>query len=58
MGLKVGKALRIKNLLLQSDLKHVVGQIRGEFEAMEEKMQKHLKLTKLLTQEFDQVEFT
>ena len=27
----------------------VVGQIKGEFEAKEERMQKYLKLTKLLT---------
>ncbi|XP_075640244.1 uncharacterized protein LOC142611990 [Castanea sativa] len=32
--------------------------IKGEFEAKEERMQKYLKLTKLLAQEFDQVEFT
>ena len=36
----------------------VVGQIKGEFEAKEERMQKYLKLTELLAQEFDQVEFT
>ena len=36
----------------------VVGQIKGEFEAKEEMMQKYLKLTELLAREFDQVEFT
>ena len=49
--------LGVKNLLFQSDSKLVIGQIKGEFEANEERMQKYLKLTKLLTQEFDQVEF-
>ena len=45
-------------MLLQSNSKLVVGQIKGEFEAKEERMQKYLKLTKILTQEFNQVEFT
>ena len=58
MGLKVGKALGIKSLLLHSDSKLIIDQIKGEFEVNEERMQKYLKLTKLLTQEFDQVEFT
>ena len=57
MGLRVGKALRAKNLLLQSDSKLVVGQIKEEYEAKEERMQKYLKLKKCLTQEFDKVEF-
>ena len=48
-GLRVEKALGVKNLLLQRDSKLVVGQIKGEFEAKEERMQKYLKLTKLLT---------
>ena len=56
-GLRLGKALGAKNLLIQSDSKLVIGQIRGEYEAKEERMQKYLKLTKHLTQEFDIVEF-
>ena len=35
----------------------MIGQIRGEYEAKEERMQKYLRLTKYLTQEFDTVEF-
>ncbi|XP_075670197.1 uncharacterized protein LOC142639959 [Castanea sativa] len=57
-GLRVGKALGIKNLLLQSDSKLIVRQINGEFEAKEDKMKQYLRLAKLLTQEFDRVEFT
>ena len=49
MGLRLGKAFGVKNLLIQSDLKLVIGQIRGEYEAKEERMQKYLKLTKHLT---------
>ena len=58
MGLRVRKALRVKNLLIQSDSKLIVGQIKGEFKANEEMIQKYLKLTKLWTQEFDKVKFT
>ena len=52
-GLRVGKELGAKNLLLKSDFKLVIGQIKKEYEAKEERMQKYLKLTKNLTQEFD-----
>ena len=55
--LRIEKALRAKNLLLQSDLKLVMGQIKKEYEAKEERMQKYLRLTKHLTKEFDRVEF-
>ena len=56
-GLKLGKALGVKNLLIQSDSKLVIEQIKGEYEAKEERMQKYLRLTKHLTGEFDEVEF-
>ena len=36
--LRVGKALEVKNLLLQSDSKLVIGQIKEEFKAKEERM--------------------
>ena len=57
MGLQVEKALGAKNLLLQSNSKLVIGQIKEEYEAKEERMQKYLKLTKRLTQKFDKLEF-
>ena len=44
-------------MLIQSDLKLVVEQIKGEYEAKEERMQKYLRLTRHLTREFDEVEF-
>ena len=47
----------MKNLLIQSDSKLVVEQIKGEYEAKEERMQKYLRLTRHLTREFDEVEF-
>ena len=46
-----------RNILLKSDSKLVIGQIKGEYEAKEGKMQKYLKLTNQLIQEFDQVGF-
>ena len=56
-GLRLRKALGVKNLLIQSDSKLVVEQIKGEYEAKEERMQKYLKLTRHLTREFNEVEF-
>ena len=56
-GLRLGKALGVKNLLIQSDSKLVVKQIKEEYEAKEERMQKYLRLTRHLTREFDEVEF-
>ena len=47
----------MKNLLIQSDSKLVVKQIKGDYEAKEERMQKYLRLTRHLTREFDKVEF-
>ena len=56
-GLRLGRALRIKHLLVQNDSKLVIGQIKGDYEVKEERMQKYLKLTKHLIQEFEEVEF-
>ena len=56
-GLRLGKVLGMKNLLVQSDSKLVVEQIKGKYEAKEERMQKYLRLTRHLTHEFDKVEF-
>ena len=57
IGLRVKKTLGAKNLILQSDSKLIIGQIRDQYEAKKERMQKYLRLTKHLTQEFDWVEF-
>ena len=37
-GLRLGRALGVKHLLVQNDSKLVIGQIRGEYEAKEERM--------------------
>ena len=44
-------------MLLQSNSKLVVGQIKEEYGVKEEKMQKYLRLANHLAQEFDRVEF-
>ena len=56
-GLRLGKALRATNLQVQSDLKLVIGKIKGDYEAKKERMQKYVRLMRNLTQEFDRVEF-
>lgn len=56
-GLRLGKEFGARNLLIQNYSKLVIGQIRGEYEAKEERMQKYLRLTKHLTQELEEVEF-
>ena len=56
-GLRLGRALGVKHLLVQNDSKLVTRQIKGEYEAKEERMQKYFRLTRHLTQEFDEVEF-
>ena len=33
-----------RNILLKSDSKFVIGQIKGEYEAKEDRMQKYLRL--------------
>ncbi|XP_075668738.1 uncharacterized protein LOC142638587 [Castanea sativa] len=57
IGLRLGKALGAKNLLVQNDSKLVIGKIREEYEVNEERMQKYLKMAKHLAQEFDKLEF-
>ena len=52
-GLRLGRVLEIKHLLVQNDSKLVIGQMKGDYEAKEERMQKYLRLTKHLTQELD-----
>ena len=48
-GLRLGKALGATNLLIQSDSKLVIGQIKGDYEVKEERMQKYVRLMRHLT---------
>ena len=56
-GLKIARALGAKNALLKSDSQLVLGQVKGDFEAKEIRMQRYHKLTNQLVSKFDQVEF-
>jgi len=44
-GLKVTKALGVKNLKLNSDSKLVIGKMNNEYKAKEDRMKRYLALT-------------
>ena len=44
-GLRIAKALGVRNLKLTLDSKLMVGQITKKYEAKEDKMKRYLKLT-------------
>ena len=44
-GLRIAQALGTKIALLKNDSQLVIGQVKGDFEAKEARMQKYLKLT-------------
>ena len=55
--LRIAKSMEAKNILLKSDSKLVIGQIKGDYEAKEYRMQRYLKLMNQLAMELEQVEF-
>ena len=57
-GLRIAKALGIKNLKLNFDSKLLVGQITKEYEAKEDKMKRYLTLTNRMVSNFDDVKIT
>ena len=57
IDLRVARSLGVKNILLNSDSKLVIGQINSEYKAKENRMQKYLKLTNKIVGELDQVKF-
>ena len=44
-GLRIARALGVENIMLKSDSQLIIGQVRGDFEVKETRMQKYLKLT-------------
>uniref|UniRef100_A0A2N9INV2 Uncharacterized protein n=1 Tax=Fagus sylvatica TaxID=28930 RepID=A0A2N9INV2_FAGSY len=56
-GLKLSKKMGVKNLTVKSDSQLVVGQIKGEYEAREDRMKKYLKVVQTLLPHFKKVEF-
>ena len=56
-GLRIAWALGAKIILLRSNSQLVIGQVKGDFEAKETRMQKYLKLTNQLVSNYDRAEF-
>ena len=57
-GLKVVKALGVRNLKLNLNSKLVVGQITKKYEAKEDRMKRYLRLTNQLISNFDDIRIT
>ena len=56
--LRIAKALGVRNLMLNSDSKLMMGQITKEYEAKEDMMKRYLKLTNQLVSNFVDVRIT
>ena len=56
-GLRIAQVLGAKNAFLRSDSHLIIGQVKGDFEANETRMQRYFKLTNQLVSKFDWVEF-
>lgn len=56
-GLRIARALGPENIVLKSDSQLIIGQVRGDFEAKETRMQKYLKLMNQLVSTFHHAEF-
>ena len=48
MGLRMAKSMGAKIVILKSDSKLVIGQVKGEYKAKEQRKKKYLKLTNQL----------
>ena len=55
--LSLAKALGVKSLIVQADSQLIIGQVKGDDEAKEERMQKYLKIIQRLSQHFDILDF-
>jgi ribonuclease HI len=56
-GLKLSKNIGVKNLIVKSDSQLVIGQIKGKYEAREDRMKKYLTVVQTLLPHFKKVEF-
>jgi ribonuclease HI len=56
VGLKLSKSMGVKNLTVKSDSQLIVGQVKGEYEAKEDRMKKYLTVVKDLLTHFKKVE--
>jgi len=57
IGLSLAKALGAKSLIVQTDSQLIIGQLKGDYEAKEERMHKYLKIIQRLSQHFDNLDF-
>ena len=55
-GLKLSKDMGIESLTIKSDSQLVVGQVKGEYEAKEDRMKRYLTVVKSLLTQFKKVE--
>uniref|UniRef100_A0A2N9GXI9 Uncharacterized protein n=1 Tax=Fagus sylvatica TaxID=28930 RepID=A0A2N9GXI9_FAGSY len=55
-GLKLSKSMGIENLTVKSDSQLIVGQVKGEYEAKEDRMKRYLMVVKNLLTQFKKVE--
>ena len=56
-GLSLARVLEAKTLVIQADSQLVVGQVRGDCEVKEERMQKYVKIVQPLLYHFDSIDF-
>ena len=56
-GLNLAKSLGAKSLIVQADSQLIIGQVKGDYEAKEEMLQKYLKIVQRLLQHFDSLDF-
>ena len=57
IGLSLAKALEARNLIVQADSQLIIGQVKGDYEAKEERMQKYLKIVQRFSWHFDNLDF-
>lgn len=55
-GLKLAKSMKAKSVLLKSDSRLVIRQIKEDYKSKEQRMQKYLKMTNQLARDIEQVE--
>jgi len=56
-SLRLAKALSVKSLVVKSNSKLIVGQVKREYEAKEERMQKYQRLAIQMANHFDEIKF-
>ena len=54
VGIGLAKALRVKNIKIRGDLRLIVSQVNGEYEAKEETMKEYLRIVKALMTQFEE----